>query len=235
MKLSIIIPVYNEKSTILKILEKIKNINLYVDKEIIIVDDCSTDGTTNILKNLKDKNIKIIYGKKNQGKGSSIITGLKYVTGDYVIIQDADLEYNPEEYKKLLDISIKNDLDVVYGSRFLNKKYKDFKKTQKNFIFIHYIGNKILSLITTLLYGKLITDMETCYKLIKTPIIKNLNLKAKRFDIEPEITTKLLKNKYKIKEIPITFKARDFEHGKKINWKDGLKAFYYLVKYKFIN
>lgn len=233
MKLSIIIPVYNEKSTILKILEKVKNVKLGIEKEIIIIDDYSTDGTRDILKNINQKDIKIKYHNKNKGKGSAIITGLKYVTGDYVIIQDADIEYNPEEYKQLLDFLIKNNLDAVYGSRFLNKKYKDFKEAQKNFILTHYLGNKLLSLITTILYGKKITDMETCYKLIKTSIIKNLNLKAKRFDIEPEITTKLLKKHYKIKEMPISFKARDFKSGKKITWKDGLKALYYLIKYRF--
>ncbi|MBL7147642.1 MAG: glycosyltransferase family 2 protein [Nanoarchaeota archaeon] len=230
MKLSIIIPTYNERDTILKILEKVYNVNINMEKEIVIVDDCSTDGTRDILKKSNIKDIKVFYHNKNKGKCDAIKTGLKHASGDLIIIQDADLEYDPEDYKKLLNPILNNEADVVYGSRFLNRPYKSFKK-YKSFILSHYLGNKLLTLLTSLLYGYKITDMETCYKLFKKEIIKNIKLESKKFGFEPEITAKVLK-KYEIKEVPINFYPRNFEHGKKITWRDGLKAFYYLVKYR---
>ena len=189
MKLSIIIPTYNEEKTILQILDKIKKVNLDdIAKEIIIVDDCSTDKTKEIISNLKD--IKKIYHDKNLGKGAAIRSGLKQVTGDLIIIQDADLEYNPEDYKILLKPILENKTKVVYGSRFLNNKLFEKKHL---LLPSHYIGNKILSFLTGLLYRHKITDMETCYKLIKREVLDNLNLNSNRFDIEPEITEKILK------------------------------------------
>src|SRR3989344_466537 len=225
MKLSIIMPVYNEEKTFSEIYHKVRDVKLNgIEKEIIIIDDCSTDSSWDIIEKIKDKNLVKIKHKKNIGKGGAIKTGLNCITGDYMIIQGGDLEYNPEEYNKLLK-QIKN-YDVVYGSRFLGE-IKGFK------IPLHYIGNKILSLATTVIYGKKITDMETCYKLIKSDIIKNIKINSDRFDFEPEITAKLLKNKYKIKEIPISYNCRSFKDGKKITWKDGIKALYILIKYRF--
>lgn len=222
--LSIIIPVYNEKNTILKILEKVKKVKIHLTKEIVIVDDFSTDGTKEILK--KIRGIKIYYHNKNKGKCDAIKTGLKHASGDLIIIQDADLEYDPEDYKILLK-EIENGADVVYGSRFL----KDFKK-DKTFILSHHLGNKFLSILTTILYGSRITDMETCYKLFRSDIIKNIKLDSTKFGFEPEVTAKVLKN-HKIIEVPINFYPRDFEHGKKISWRDGIQHVFYLIKYRF--
>lgn len=222
MKLSIIMPIYNEKNTIKEIINRVKEVNL--DKEIIVVDDCSKDGTREILE--KIKGIKIVLHEQNMGKGAAIRTGLKHVTGNVMVIQDGDLEMNPQEFVKMLKL-IENGEDVVYGSRLLGMSYKDFS--------LHYVGNILLSTITTLLYMSKITDMETGYKMIKTNIIKNINLRAKRFDFEPEITSKILKKGYKIKEVPIKYYARSFEEGKKINWKDGVKALGYLIKYRFMD
>lgn len=225
MKLSVIMPIYNEKETIREIINRVKKVDL--NKEIIVVDDCSTDGTREVLK--KIKGVKVVLHKQNGGKGTAIRTGLKYVTGDIIVIQDGDLEVNPQEFIRLMEC-IKNGADVVYGSRMLGKSYKDLPLYYK-----HYLGNKLLNFITNLLYGCKITDMETCYKMIKTKIVKSLNLKAKRFDFEPEITSKILKRGYKIKEIPIGYNPRSFKEGKKINWKDGIKAALYLIKYRFFD
>ena len=231
MKLSIIIPVYNEEKTILKVLDKVKKVKLNdITKEIILVDDFSTDGTKNILSELKDSSLKIFFHQKNHGKGAAIRTALKHATGDIIIIQDADLEYEPEEYPKLLEPIIENETKVVYGSRL-----KAIRKNIKNMYKLHYIGNTVLTLMTNLLYGSMISDMETCYKVFKKEVIKDMKLKAKRFDFEPEITAKILKKGYKIKEVPINFVGRKFDEGKKITWKDGIKALYYLIKYRFVD
>jgi len=231
MKLSIIIPVYNEEKTILKVLDKVKKVKLNdITKEIILVDDFSTDGTKNILSELKDSSLKIFFHQKNHGKGAAIRTALKHATGDIIIIQDADLEYEPEEYPKLLEPIIENETKVVYGSRL-----KAIRKNIKNMYKLHYIGNTVLTLMTNLLYGSMISDMETCYKVFRKEVIKDMKLKARRFDFEPEITAKILKKGYKIKEVPINFVGRSFNEGKKITWKDGIKALYSLVKYRFVD
>lgn len=221
--LSIIMPVYNEKDTILKILEKIEKTELSVKKELVIIDDFSTDGTREILK--KISKYKIIFNEENQGKGSSIRRGLQHATGDFIIIQDADLEYDPQDYNKILQFAIENDFDVVYGSRFLNTKHDE--------LLINYYGNRILTFLTNWLYNAQLTDMETCYKLFKIGVIKSLDLKSKRFDFEPEVTAKVLKKGLKINEVPINYKFRTFNEGKKITYIDGLKAIYYLLKYRF--
>ena len=170
----------------------------------------------------------MLVTKINQGKGASIRTGLKYFTGDIVVIQDGDLEYNPEDFKKLIKPILENKNKVVYGSRLLGEE-RGFN------VPLHYIGNRILSLVTTLLYFRRVTDMETCYKMITKDVIKALKLKAKRFDFEPEITAKIIKKGYKIIEIPIIYTCRSFKEGKKITWKDGIKALYYLLKYRFVD
>lgn len=224
-KLSIIMPVYNEKETINKILERVKETNF--EKEIIVVDDFSTDGTREILMAQTDNNIKVFYHSKNMGKGAAIKTGLQYVTGEIVIIQDADLEYDPEDYPHLIKPIIKNKASVVYGSRFTGE--------HKNMFFWHYIGNKFLTLVTNVLYDTTLSDMETCYKAFKTEVIKGIKLRSNRFDFEPEITAKVLKQGHRIYEVPISYSGRERDEGKKITWRDGITALYCLIKYRFMD
>ena len=229
LKLSVIMPVYNEEKTIINVINKVKGVRLKnIKKEIIVVDDFSSDNTKNILKNIKDSSIKVFFHKINMGKGAAIRTGLKNCTGDIILIQDADLEYSPDEYEKLLMPILDDTAKVVYGSRIAA-----IRKNIENMYKLHYFGNVFLTLITNLLYGAKITDMETGYKVFRKDVIKNINLRAMRFDFEPEITAKILKRGYKIHEVPVSFVGRKFEEGKKINWLDGVKAAYYLVKYRF--
>ncbi len=228
-KVSIIIPVFNEKNTIKLLLEKVQNANFSgLEKEIIMVDDCSTDGTTEILKELS-KQYKVFFHEKNQGKGAAIRTAIKEATGDFVVIQDADLEYLPDDYDKLLPFLINDEADVVYGSRFKNQE------NSKNFILKNKIANKFLTLLTNILYGAEITDMETCYKAFKRELIQSITIKSNRFDFEPEITAKIMKRKAILKEVPISYFGRGHEEGKKINWKDGIHAILTLIKYRFID
>ena len=231
LKLSVIIPVYNEEKTIGAVIGSVQKVALKdIKKEIIIVDDFSTDNTRKILLGLMDSNLKTFFHQKNQGKGTAIRTGLKHVTGDIILIQDADLEYNPSEYGKLLIPIIDDNKNVVYGTRL-----EYIKHNVKNMNRLHFIGNIFLTHITNLFYNTRITDMETGYKVFRKGVIDKIKLKAKRFDFEPEITAKILKKGYKICEVPITFKARKFNEGKKITWRDGIKALFYLIKYRFIN
>lgn len=225
MKLSVLVPVYNECRTILEILQRIENVS--IEKEIIVVDDFSTDGTIEILKKINQKNLIIIYHDKNQGKGAALRTAFQYIRGDLVVIQDADLEYSPEEFPKLLKPIIDGRADVVFGSRFLEPK--------RTFMFWQYTANRFLTLLTNLLYNARLTDMETCYKVFRAGDIKKIVIKSKKFDFEPEITAKFLKQKLKILEIPITYNNRRYKSGKKITWKDGLAAIYCLFKYRFTN
>jgi dolichol-phosphate mannosyltransferase len=236
MTLSIIIPVYNEKDTILEIIEKIKAVDLgETKKEIIIVDDGSTDGTRDVLRkqfpfslfSSPSVTYKIIYHSKNQGKGSAIKTALEHVLGDYVIIQDADLEYDPRDYSELLNCAFKNNAEVVYGSRRLDPQNKPNS-------FSYYLGGIFLSLITNLLYGVHITDESTGYKLFKIKTIKSIVLKCERFEFCPEITAKIIKRGIKIYEVPIKYYYRTKKEGKKIKWRDGFYAIWILIKYKFI-
>jgi glycosyltransferase involved in cell wall biosynthesis len=234
MKVSIIIPVYNEKRTILRLLEKVKAVKL--NKEIIVIDDGSTDGSREILKReleKKPKNFKLIFHSKNKGKGAAVKTGLRNVNGDVIIIQDADLEYNPQDYQKLLKPIEEGKAEVVYGSRFLGRSLKIFGKNPTPMPF-HWIGNKFLTWLTNFLFRSSITDMETCYKVFTKRVARLLKLKSNRFDFEPEITAKILKRGYKILEIPIYQKPRSYKEGKKITWKDGIIALYTLLKYRFI-
>ncbi|MFH1894767.1 MAG: glycosyltransferase family 2 protein [Patescibacteria group bacterium] len=230
MILSIIIPVYNEKNTILKILNKIELVDIlnFVDKkEIIVVDDGSSDGTRDVLKKLEDK-YKIIYHVKNLGKGAAIRTGLKGISGDYVLIQDADLEYDPEDYKTLLACAKKNNAEVVYGSRRLNRENK-FSHIS------YYIGGIFLNWVTRIISGTKITDESTCYKLFKKETIKSIPLRCQRFEFCPEVTVKIAKRGIKIYEVPINYYPRSKKEGKKIKWRDGVSAIWALIKYKFID
>jgi len=228
MKLSIVIPVYNEVRTILPLIERVKRTNF--DKEIIIVDDFSEDGTRQLLCAIGDKNIKVFMHSRNMGKGAALITGFKHATGDILIIQDADLEYDPGDYGKLIKPIVTGDCLVVYGSRFLTYNYSSLK--QHLFYITHFLGNKFLNFLTCVLFRTKITDMETCYKAISRDVLRRLHLSARRFDIEPEITAQLLNMKIKITEVPISYTPRDYKQGKKISWRDGLAAMFILLKYR---
>lgn len=224
---SIIIPVYNENATILKLLENVKKAETGgLKKEIIIVDDGSTDGVRDVLKKLN--NAKVFFHESNKGKGAAIRTGLQHAQGDIIIIQDADLEYDPQEYQKLLAPLITNKADVVFGSRFIHGV-----SSNKNMYYSHYMGNIILTGMTNILYSTKLTDMETGYKVIKKQVLEDLNFKAMGFEIEPEITAKILKKGITIHEVSVNFDPRSFEEGKKIKWKDGIVALWTLIKYRF--
>lgn len=224
MKLSVIMPVYNEDKTLPHIIEKVKSIN--IDKELIIIDDGSNDRTKQVLNNIiGGGSIKIISHPVNKGKGAAIRTALDYVTGEVVIIQDADLEYEPDDYHMLMEPIKNNMAEVVYGSRFLVKD----KVTSP----VHFVINRFLTLLTNLLLGVHLTDMETCYKMFKTKIIKELNLSSNGFEIEPELTIKTLKKGYKIYEVPISYKPRSYHEGKKITAVDGIKTIWAIIRYRF--
>jgi glycosyltransferase involved in cell wall biosynthesis len=226
--LSIIVPVYNEEKTVLPLLEKVRKVRLMgLKKQIIVVDDGSTDGTLALLKRKRIPGVQILHYEKNKGKGAAIRTGIPHTTGDYVIIQDADLEYDPADYEKLLIPLLNGSADVVYGSRFMG--------VHRVFLFWHYVGNRFLSLVTTVLYNAILTDMETCYKVWKGEIIRGLTLHSNRFEFEPEVTAKVLKKGYKVFEVPISYHGRGFEEGKKITWRDGVTALICLIKYRFID
>lgn len=225
--LSIIIPVYNEKKTIQALIEKVRKADILgLKKELIIVDDGSNDGTCDILK--KINNAKVFFHENNKGKGAAIRTGLQHARGDIVLIQDADLEYDPNDYKALLEPLITKKTDVVYGSRFVQSKI-----FPKNMYYGHCLGNIVLTGMTNMLYSANLSDMETCYKVMRKEAINGLQLSSMRYDIEPELTAKLLKKGFSIHEVPIQFNPRSFEEGKKINWKDGLVALWTLLKYRF--
>jgi len=226
MKLSVIIPVYNERITIEEIVKRVEKVN--VSKEIIIVDDGSTDGTKGILKSFNMDNVTIIHHEHNLGKGQAIKTALLVAQGDIIIIQDADLEYNPEEYYKLIEPIEKGEAEVVYGSRVLDKKFRPV--SFQNFIF--YLGGKSLSMLTNFLYSSNITDEPTCYKVFKTDILKSLNLQCIGFEFCPEVTAKILKQGIKIHEVPISAFARSVKEGKKIRLKDWFIAIWTLIKYR---
>jgi len=225
--LSVIIPCYNEENTILQIVELVEKVE-GVEKEIIIIDDGSKDGSRAILTELmKTKpHLKIFLKDNNKGKGATVRQGYRYSTGDYVIVQDGDLEYDPQDYKKLL-AELDKGAQVIYGSRFSG----DYK----NMTSLHYFGNRFLTFLTNLLYGTHLTDMETCYKLLPGDFVRSLKLKSDRFDFEPEITSKILKSGMKIIEVPISYKGRSWEDGKKITWRDGLHAVKTLIKFRFLD
>lgn len=222
MKVSVIIPVYNEKDNIKFVLEEVLKQDVH---EIIVVDDGSTDGTVEILENIDNPKVKIFFHKKNSGKGSAVKTGLKYVTGDVIIIQDADLEYDPCEYDKLLTPIRKGKADVVYGSRF--------KGVTRVFYFWHYVGNKFLTLIANILFNSTLSDMETCYKVFRKECVKDLILQSKGWGFDPEITAHFFKKGYRIVEVPISYYGRTYKEGKKIKWKHGFVVLWTIIRCRF--
>ena len=226
MQISVIIPVYNERDTIAEVIRRVQEQPF--EMEIIVVDDCSTDGTRDLLRETAwPENIHILYHEKNQGKGAAIRTAIGAVSKEVVIIQDADLEYNPDDFSTVLRPIIDGVADVVYGSRFLG--------IHRSFMLHHYVGNKALTLTTNLLYNNMLTDMETGYKAFLSPVIKGIRIRSNRFDFEPEITAKVLKRGYRIYEVPIYYAGRDYAEGKKITWRDGFAAIWALIRFRFIN
>ena len=227
MKLSIIIPVYNEVKNINEIVKRVQATRLA--SEIIIVDDGSEDGTVDVLHGLDGKRkVRVLFQEKNQGKGAAVVTGLKAVQGEVILIQDADLEYDPRDYPALLKPIQEGLADVVYGSRFLGAAHRVT-------MFWHQLANQLLTLMTNILYDSILTDMETGYKVFRRHVVEGMTIRAKRFNFEPEFTAKILKRKYRIFEVPITFNPRDYSEGKKIKLKDAFEAVWTLLKYRFMD
>lgn len=228
--LSVIIPVYNEEKTVIQLLEKVLSVELIgeVKKELIVVDDGSTDSTVSLLSDFIEhkEGIRLIQSSSNKGKGASIRKGLKSISGEYVIIQDADLEYDPREYNLLLKPMVEGNADVVYGSRFMGSN------PHRCLYFWHYVGNKFLTISSNICANLNLTDMETCYKMFHKNILQGITIKENRFGFEPEITAKIARvPKVRIYEVGISYYGRTYEEGKKINWKDGVRAFYCILKY----
>jgi glycosyltransferase involved in cell wall biosynthesis len=227
MKLSVVIPVYNEKKTILEVLQRVRAVN--ISKEIIAVDDFSTDGTRELLQALPPSDdLKIVFQPRNMGKGAALRAGFGAVSGDIVIIQDADLEYDPAEYPVLIQPILDNKADVVFGSRFLGGPHRVL-------LFWHSVGNRVLTNMSNMLTDLNLTDMETCYKAFRAELLNKITLRENRFGFEPEFTAKVSKAHCRIYEVPISYSGRDYTEGKKIGWKDGIAAIYFIFKYRFFN
>ena len=228
MKVSVVMPVYNEVATIKEIVSRVQAVAL--EKDIIIVDDGSTDGTRELLEEISESydNIRVTYHDRNQGKGAALRTGFTAVTGDIVIIQDADLEYDPREYPVLLEPILDGRADIVYGSRFLGGPHRVL-------FFWHYLGNKFLTLLSNMLTNLNLTDMETCYKVFKKEVLDNIKLKSNRFGFEPEFTAKVARKGFRIYETPISYSGRTYAEGKKIGWKDGVKAIFCILWFRFFD
>ncbi len=227
MKLSVVVAVYNEKRTLLEILSRIEEVPL--PKEVIVVDDFSSDGTRELLQALpRCEGRKILYQPCNMGKGAALRAGFAAVSGDIVVVQDADLEYDPSEYAGLIEPIITNKADVVYGSRFLSGPHRVL-------FFWHYVANRFLTTVSNMMTDLNLSDMETCYKVFRAEILKRIRLRENRFGFEPEFTAKVARARCRIYEVPISYHGRDYSEGKKINWKDGAAALYFILKYRFIN
>ncbi|MZG53585.1 MAG: glycosyltransferase family 2 protein [Nitrospinae bacterium] len=225
LKLSIVIPVYNERETLETVVAKVNAVDY--EKEIILIDDFSTDGTREVMKNYENKdNFQVLYHNRNQGKGAALRTGFAKVTGDIIIIQDADLEYNPADYGILIEPILDGRADVVYGSRFLGGPHRVL-------FFWHSVGNMVLTTLSNMFTNVNLTDMETGYKVFTKEVNDSLTLKCNRFGFEPEFTAKVAKKKFRIYEVPISYNGRDYSEGKKITWKDGVAAIWYIFKFRF--
>jgi glycosyltransferase involved in cell wall biosynthesis len=222
MKLSVIIPVYNEAATILDVVKRVQETPY--DKEIIIIDDCSTDGTREVLRKIEGDKVVVLFHKFNQGKGAAIRTALPRLTGDFAVIQDADLEYHPSEYSRLLAPLLEGKADVVYGSRFLGGPHRVL-------FFWHALGNRIITILSNILTDLNLSDMETGYKVFRSEILKKVKIESNRFGFEPEITAKIAKMGCRIYEVPISYWGRDYTEGKKLSWRDGFAAIYWILKY----
>jgi len=224
--LSVIVPVFNERTTVAEVIRRIRAVSLPVAVEVIVVDDGSSDGTDKVLAALGDSTVRVINHGVNQGKGAAVRTGLESVRGDLVLIQDADLEYDPEDWNKLLEPLLRGKANVVYGSRFTGER--------KNMMPLHWMGNRFLSLVTNVLYSSTLSDMETCYKLFDRKVLEGITIESDNFDFEPEITAKVLRRGYRIYEVPISYAGREADEGKKITWRDGFGALAALVKFRFV-
>jgi len=222
--LSVVMPVYNERTTIEEIIGRV--LAVPIRTELVVVDDASTDGTGEILDRLQATHgFKLVRQPRNQGKGAALRRGFAEVTGDLVVIQDADLEYSPEEFPELIALICEGRADVVYGSRFLGR--------HRVFLFTHYAGNRLLTFVTNVLYNTMLTDMETCYKVMRAEVLRSVTLRSNGFGIEPELTAKIFKRHYRVYEVPITYDGRGYDEGKKITWRDGVVALWVLLKYRF--
>lgn len=227
VKLSIVIPVYNEKNTLNTLLTRVEAVDY--EKEIVLVDDCSTDGTREIVENYKNKKeYTVVMHQYNRGKGAALRTGFAEASGDIIIIQDADLEYDPKDYGKLLEPILDGRADVVYGSRFLGGPHRVL-------FFWHYLGNMALTLLSNIMTNLNLTDMETCYKVFSRQVLDSIDLKCNRFGFEPEFTSKVAKQKFRIYEVPISYSGRDYTEGKKIGWKDGVAAIWFIIRFRLFN
>jgi glycosyltransferase involved in cell wall biosynthesis len=226
-KLSVVVPVFNERNTLVEVLRRMRAVELPdgIEREIIVVDDGSTDGTRDVLRQLGDSTVRIVLHEKNQGKGAALRTAFGHATGEYILVQDADLEYDPEDWPKLLNPVLRGRARVVYGSRFTGER--------RNMLLLHWIGNRFLSMTTNVLFNTTLSDMETCYKLIDRELIEEMKLQSNRFDIEAEMSAKILKRGIRIYEVPVSYSGREFDEGKKITWRDGFAALYTLIKYRF--
>src|SRR5687767_953378 len=223
--LSVVMPCYNERDTVEEIIRRV--LTVPIRTELIVVDDGSTDGTREILSRLAEQQprVKVIFQPQNAGKGAALRRGFQEVTGDLVVIQDADLEYSPEEFPQLIALICEGRADVVYGSRFLGR--------HRVFLFTHYVGNRVVTFLTNVLYNTMLTDMETCYKVMRTEVLRSMRLSSNGFGIEPEMTAKIFKRGYRVYEVPITYDGRGYQEGKKITWRDGVVALWVLLKYRF--